>query len=203
MKNIKSKPLRTTKIQNNHQVALDGNNKVKHRRGWSSKNFNSSKIPLFFGTYREVIQMMIRSMIGNPVFPIMIKKDINNNGQTAVLKDIMLSGVRVYPRSVKAELAVKIPHQTLPCPSCSTIEPYVWLFRIQGKRHTTPKSEKPQKYSVRIKANDFSDLYSMPPNSSLCDSVRSTNAELRPTVGSQLKYGIPPSLSWDKACLKL
>jgi hypothetical protein len=84
MKNSKSKPFRITKIQNSHHVAFDGKSRVKQRRGWSSRNFVSSYIPLLRGTHFEVTQMMIRSMIGNPVLPMMIKKLITKSGQTAV-----------------------------------------------------------------------------------------------------------------------
>jgi hypothetical protein len=62
-------------------------------------------------------------MIGNPVFPTMIRKLINRRGQMAVWKDIMLSGVIVKPRSVNAEFAVKIAHQVLPWPSFVTTCP--------------------------------------------------------------------------------
>lgn len=57
--------------------------------------------------------MMMRNIIGNPVFPMIIRKDINNSGQIAVWKEIILSGVKVKPKSVKAELAVKTPHHAL------------------------------------------------------------------------------------------
>ena len=113
----------------------------------------------------------------------------------------MLSGVRVNPVSVKAEFAVKTPHQGLPWPTCSTTGPYVLLWRIHGTKQTSPNILNPQKYKVRINANDFKDRYSIPPSSSLCGSVRSTNAEFRPTVGCQLKYGI--SWSLDNAVLIL
>jgi hypothetical protein len=123
MKKIKSRPFKMTKIQNSHHVAFAGNNNVKHRRGWSSKNLSSSQIPLSLGTYWLVTQIIIRSIIGNPVFPIMIRKLISRRGHIAVWKEIILSGVRVKPKSVNAEFAVKTPHHTLPWPSFVTIEP--------------------------------------------------------------------------------
>jgi hypothetical protein len=50
--------------------------------------------------------MTIRSIMGKPVLPMMIRNDISRRGHTAVWNEIMLSGVRVYPRSVNPEFAV-------------------------------------------------------------------------------------------------
>jgi hypothetical protein len=84
MKNIQSTPFRITSTQNSHQVASDGKSKVKHRRGWSSKNRSSSQIPLPCGTQYDETQITKRSMQGNPVFPIMMRKVPNRRGNTAV-----------------------------------------------------------------------------------------------------------------------
>ena len=53
--------------------------------------------------------MMKRSMHGNPVFPIMMRKVPNSNGKVAVWKDIMESGVKVKPRSLNMDAGVKKP----------------------------------------------------------------------------------------------
>lgn len=48
-------------------------------------------------------------MQGNPVLPMMIRKDPNKSGKTARSKDIMESGVSVKPRSLNNEAGVKMP----------------------------------------------------------------------------------------------
>ena len=48
-------------------------------------------------------------MQGNPVLPMMIRKDPNKSGKTACSKDIMESGVSVKPRSLNSEADVKMP----------------------------------------------------------------------------------------------
>jgi hypothetical protein len=47
-------------------------------------------------------------MQGTPVFPIMMRYDMTSNGHVAGPKEIMESGVRVNPKSVKAEDEVKM-----------------------------------------------------------------------------------------------
>ena len=106
---MRSRPLRTTRIQNNHHVAELGNSNVKQRRGWSSKNFSSSHTPLSFGTRYELSQITKRSMHGKPVFPMTIRKLPSSRGSTALWKEIIESGVSVNPRSLNIEAGVKIP----------------------------------------------------------------------------------------------
>lgn len=53
--------------------------------------------------------MTKRSMHGNPVLPMMIRKVPRSNRNTASWKDNMESGVRVNPRSLNKDGAVKIP----------------------------------------------------------------------------------------------
>ena len=89
-------------------------------------------------------QMTNLSMTGKPVFPMTMRKLMRSSGKTAVLKEFMLSGVKVKPRSIKADEAVKKPHQVLACPALSTMVPYPLLI-IHGTRHTTPRSQNPQK----------------------------------------------------------
>ena len=112
MKKTRSSPLRMTSNQKSHQVAPEGKSNVKHRRGWSSKNRSSSQRPDPREVKSEVIHIVKRSMTGKPVLPMMIKKLSKIIGSTAVLNEFMLSGVRVKPMSMKAELGVKMPHQT-------------------------------------------------------------------------------------------
>ena len=42
-----------------------------------------------------------------------MRKDMRSKGKTAVLNEFMLSGVKVNPKSIKAELDVQKPHQVL------------------------------------------------------------------------------------------
>jgi len=109
MKKIKSVPFKMTKTQKSHHVARAGKSRVKHRRGWSRRKRISSYTPLDFGTTSDRIQMIKRSMQGNPVLPMIMRKLIRRRGRTAYSKEIILSGVRVKPRSLKAEAEVKIP----------------------------------------------------------------------------------------------
>ena len=53
--------------------------------------------------------MTILSMQGNPVFPIMMRKDPRRSGTTAVWNDSMESGVSVKPRSLNKDAGVKTP----------------------------------------------------------------------------------------------
>lgn len=115
--------MRSTRSQNSHQVAPDGNRSVKQRRGWSSRNFSSSHIPLPRGTILDETQMMKRSMTGKPVLPMTMRKLMARSGHVAMLNEFMLSGVRVKPRSIKAECGVKIPHQAWLWPAASTMSP--------------------------------------------------------------------------------
>ena len=102
-------PFKTTRTQNNHQVAFEGNSSVKHLRGWSSKNRNSSQTPLPLGTHFSVIQMMKRSMHGKPVFPMMIRNVPNKSGKVANWKDTIEFGVNVKPKSLNIDAGVKKP----------------------------------------------------------------------------------------------
>ena len=74
----------------------------------------------------------------------MIRKGIKSIGKMAVLNEFMLSDVRVNPRSLKAELAVKKAHHTRPWLAWSTIRPHVSVFLIHGRKHTRAKIWKPQ-----------------------------------------------------------
>lgn len=109
MKKIRSTALSTTKIQNSHQVAVLGKSNVKQRRGWSRRNLNSSQRALFRGANLETTQMTNLSMHGKPVLPMMIRKLPTRRIQTAYWKDNIESGVRVKPRSLNIEAAVKTP----------------------------------------------------------------------------------------------
>ena len=109
MKKMRSMPLRAMRIQKSTHVALFGNRSVKQRRGWSSKNLSSSHIPDSRGTNLDDIQITKRSMHGNPVFPIMIRKLPNSKGNTASWKEIMESGLSVKPRSLNSDAGVKKP----------------------------------------------------------------------------------------------
>jgi len=109
IKKMRSRPFRTTRIQNSHHVAALGKSKVKQRRGWSSKNLNSSHTPLFCGTRNELSQITKRSMHGKPVFPITMRKLPSRRGNTAFWKEIIESGVSVKPRSLNREAGVNIP----------------------------------------------------------------------------------------------
>jgi len=111
MKNITSSPFRTTRTQNNHQVALLGKSKMKHRRGWSSKKRNSSYRELPRRTSFDRTQMMKRSMIGNPVLPMTMRKLPRRRGKIAYWKDTMESGVSVKPRSLNMDVEVNTPLQ--------------------------------------------------------------------------------------------
>jgi len=150
-----------TKTQNSHHVARAGKSRVKHRRGWSRRNRISSYKPLERGTTSERIQMMNRSIQGNPVLPMMIRKLIRRRGRTAYSKETILSGVRVNPRSLKAEAEVKMPlqrletrdvvskeatyHQVLLKPSASAIGPHRPLLTIHGTSTSSPSRWKPTK----------------------------------------------------------
>ena len=48
-------------------------------------------------------------MQGNPVLPMIIRKDPNKSGKTACSNDIMESGVSVKPRSLNIDAGVKMP----------------------------------------------------------------------------------------------
>lgn len=109
IKKMMSRPLRTTRIQNSHHVAALGKSKVKQRRGWSSKNLNSSHTPLLCGTRNELSQITKRSMHGKPVFPITMRKLPSRRGNTALWKETIESGVSVKPRSLNREAGVNIP----------------------------------------------------------------------------------------------
>lgn len=109
IKNTRSIPLSTTRIQKSHHVAVLGNRRVKQRLGWSSKNLNSSQTPLLRGTNLEVAQMTNLSMQGKPVFPMTMRKDPMRRGTTAVSKELNESGVSVKPTSLNNEADVKIP----------------------------------------------------------------------------------------------
>ena len=113
IKNNKSIPFSKKRIQNSHQVASLGKSNVKQRLGWSSKNFSSSHRPLSLGTSLWQIQMMNRSMQGNPVLPIIIRTDPKSSGSTAIWNEMKESGVRVKPRSLKSDAGVKIPLEWL------------------------------------------------------------------------------------------
>ena len=52
-------------------------------------------------------------MTGKPVLPMTIKNAIRSKGKTASLNEFMLSGVKVKPKSMKADWGVKKPHQVL------------------------------------------------------------------------------------------
>ena len=104
-----SRPLRITRIQKSHHVAALGKSKVKQRLGWSSKNLSSSHTPLSRGMTSEATHMTNRSIHGNPVFPMTIRKLPRTRGSIAYWKDCIESGVSVYPRSLSKEAAVKNP----------------------------------------------------------------------------------------------
>jgi hypothetical protein len=74
------------------------------------------------GTTLESTQMMKRSITGNPVFPMMMKNHMTIMMYSEVLNEFMLSGVKVKPKSIKAEFDVKKAHQTLETPASSTME---------------------------------------------------------------------------------
>src|SRR5436189_772355 len=99
MKHIKSTPLSTTRIANSHHVGLRGKRSVKHRLGWSRRNRSSSQTAVPRGTIFESSQMIKRSMQGNPVFPIRIRKDIRRRGDRASKKESIESAVSVNPKS--------------------------------------------------------------------------------------------------------
>lgn len=109
MKNTRSIPLRRTNIQKSHQVAVLGNRRVKQRLGWSSRNLNSSQIPLSRGTTFEAAQMTNLNMHGKPVFPMTIRKEPMRRGTIAVWKETNESGVSVKPTSLNNEEDEKIP----------------------------------------------------------------------------------------------
>ena len=155
MKKIRSMPFSRTSIQKSHQEAALGNRSVKHLRGWSRRNFSSSHTPLPVGTIFVIVQIVNRSMHGNPVFPMTIRNDPMNSGRTAVSNDIIESGVSVNPKSLNIDAGVKIPlgqtmskvgdqentgtyHHTRFCPSPSTTGPQVLLRTIHGRNVTTP-----------------------------------------------------------------
>ena len=93
-------------------VAELGKRRVKQRRGWSSRNLISSQRENCSGTTFPPIQIMNRSIQGNPVLPMMIKKLPRSRGSTAPWNDIMESGVSVKPRSLKRVAEVNMPLQT-------------------------------------------------------------------------------------------
>src|SRR3569833_820838 len=142
IKKIRSSPLRITRSQKSHQVAPDGKRRVKHRLGWSSRNSSSSDRPVPRGTKREVNQMTNRCMTGKPVLPMTMRNDKSSRGKTAVLNEFMLSGVRVKPRSVKAEFAVKKPHQIQNKKTTKTTRPKTTQKKNHNTRQTTPKAQK-------------------------------------------------------------
>lgn len=55
--------------------------------------------------------MVKRSMQGNPVFPMIIRKVPMSRGHTVSWKETIESGVRVNPRSLNSDAEVKKPHQ--------------------------------------------------------------------------------------------
>jgi hypothetical protein len=66
-------------------------------------------------------------MTGKPVFPMIMKNHMIIMTYSDVLKEFILSGVRVRPKSLNAELAVQNPHQVLEIAFPSTILPYFSL----------------------------------------------------------------------------
>ena len=66
-------------------------------------------MPLSVGTILVMVQIIHRSIHGNPVFPMTMRNDPSNKGRTAVWKEIIESGVRVKPRSLNKVAGVKIP----------------------------------------------------------------------------------------------
>jgi hypothetical protein len=104
--------LRMTRTPKSHHVAELGKRRVKHRRGWSSKNANVSFVGDPFGKTLNRTHMINRSRQGNPVFlrmniritipgevnyPAMMRKAPSNRGNTALWKESIESLVRVYP----------------------------------------------------------------------------------------------------------
>jgi hypothetical protein len=78
-------------------------------------------------------------MHGNPVFPMTIRKDIKTKGKVAFLNETIESGVRVYPRSLKAEPAVNIPHQKVLTPLTVTDWPNAGVSHIHETRSRIPR----------------------------------------------------------------
>jgi len=72
--------------------------------------------------------MIKRSIQGNPVLPMIMRKLIRRRGRTAYSKEIILSGVRVNPRSLKAEAEVKIPLNMLVTRDAVSKRPHTTRF---------------------------------------------------------------------------
>jgi hypothetical protein len=126
---------------------------------------------------------------------------MSSMGKTALPKEIIESAVRVNPKSLKTEAALKTPHHGRPWPASVTTEPYVALLKIHGVRIMTPRIWKDRKYAIRTIASVLRARYSIPPNSSRCSSLRLTKAEFLTMVGTQLKYGassLGSSSSFDR-----
>lgn len=138
IKKNKSTPFSSTRIQNSHQVAFDGNSNVKQRRGWSSKNRSSSQSELSWGTHFEVAQITNLNIQGNPVLPMMIRKDPSSRGRMAVWKLSILSAVTVKPKSVNIDAGVKMPHQLGATPLAIGTPRQGSVCIIQGSRMTIP-----------------------------------------------------------------
>lgn len=90
-------------------MAVLGKRRVKQRLGWSSRKDSSSQTPLFKGTTFAIVHMYSRSMNGKPVCPAIMRMAPIIKGTLAVRKEIIESGVSVYPQSVNIEPGVKIP----------------------------------------------------------------------------------------------
>jgi hypothetical protein len=131
--------------QKSHQLADDGKRRVKQRRGWSSRKRTSSHTLLDLGTIMEKTQRQKRRMTGKALLPAKIRNDMTTSGRVDFWNEIMLSGVRVKPRSVKAELAVKKAHHVLVTPTDSGMGPYVLSAKMYGSKKQTAMMEKPQK----------------------------------------------------------
>ena len=160
------------RIPNRAQVAVLGNIKVKHRRGWSSRKRSSSQIAEVWGTTLLHSQIVNLSKHGKPVFPMTIRKPPRARIQTAPWKDIIESGVSVKPRSLKRVADVKMPlvamsmieatvfkntyHHTLLIPSLSTMLPQGSVSRIQGTKLMIPIKCHPTKYAGFVLARSQS-----------------------------------------------
>jgi hypothetical protein len=102
-----------TRTPKSHHVAELGKRSVKHRRGWSRRKANVSFFAEPSGITLKHIQIINLRKHGNPVFldiknrsrylsyPAIIKNEPRISGKTALWKDIIESGVNVYPRISK------------------------------------------------------------------------------------------------------
>jgi hypothetical protein len=82
--------------------------------------------------------MINRSIQGNPVLPMTIKKAMVRSGKDAYRNEAIESGDKVYPRSLNADPDVKVAHQNLFTLISARVESYCGLSEIQSMNTSMP-----------------------------------------------------------------